>query len=70
MLKKIGDDTMSECSLSMYVSNSDDFLVSGSSDSTSRVWSLKSMECLHVLEGHTDAVNCVAIKVTFSAVCV
>ena len=44
-------------------SNSDDFLVSGSSDSTSRIWSLKSLECLHVLEGHTDAVNCVAIKV-------
>ena len=24
---------------------------------------LKSLECLHVLEGHTDAVNSVAIKV-------
>ena len=46
--------------------NSDNFLVSGSSDNTSRIWNLKSLECLHVLEGHTDAVNCIAIKVKFS----
>ena len=38
--------------------------MSGSSDNTSRIWSLKTLECLHVLEGHTDAVNTVAIKVT------
>ena len=50
----------------MYVvlkSCSEDLLVSGSSDNTGRIWSLNSLECLHVLEGHTDAVNAVAIKV-------
>ena len=42
---------------------SENLLVSGSSDSTSRIWNLESLECLHVLEGHTDAVNSVTIKV-------
>ena len=37
--------------------------MSGSSDNTSRVWNLQTLECLHVLEGHTDEVNSVAIKV-------
>ena len=41
----------------------DELLVSGSGDSTARVWSLQSLDCLHVLEGHTDTVNEVVIKV-------
>ena len=45
------------------MSCSESLLVSGSSDNTGRIWSLESLECLHVLEGHTDAVNAVAIKV-------
>jgi len=41
----------------------DELLASGSGDNTARLWSLKSMQCLHVLEGHTDTVNEVVIKV-------
>lgn len=41
----------------------DELLVSGSGDSTARVWSLQSLDCQHVLEGHTDTVNEVVIKV-------
>ena len=41
----------------------DELLVSGSGDSTARVWSLQSLDCLHVLEGHTDTVNEVVVKV-------
>lgn len=45
------------------MSCSEGLLVSGSSDNTGRIWSLESLECMHVLEGHTDTVNAVAIKV-------
>ena len=41
---------------------SEEILVSGSADNSARVWDLRSLECLHELEGHTDAVNCVVIK--------
>ena len=44
----------------------DELLVSGSGDSAARVWSLQSLDCLHVLEGHTDTVNEVVIKVAQS----
>lgn len=46
-----------------FIFSADDLLVSGSGDNTARIWSLQSLECLHVLESHTDDVNCVVIKV-------
>lgn len=47
-----------------FVFNSaEDFIVSGSSDSSARVWSRSRLDCLHVLDGHTDAVNEVVLKV-------
>ena len=36
--------------------------VSGGKDGTVRLWSLDSGACLRVLEGHTDAVNAVALS--------
>lgn len=39
----------------------DDVIVSGSSDRTVKVWSLKSGECLKTLEGHSSNVTSVAI---------
>lgn len=42
--------------------------MSGSADNTVRVWSLESLECLHVLERHTDAVNEVIMKVIIKCV--
>ena len=44
-------------------------VVSGSSDSTARVWCLKQQECTHVLEGHTDSVNDVKCKVSRPWLC-
>lgn len=37
--------------------------MSGSADNSARIWSLKSLECINVLEGHTDTVNEVTLKV-------
>lgn len=41
---------------------SGNYLVSGSTDKTLRVWCLKSRRCLHVMKGHTSTVRC--LKVT------
>ena len=38
--------------------------MSGSADTSARIWSLATHECVHVLEGHTDAVNEVALMVS------
>lgn len=38
------------------------FAVSGSVDSTLRVWNLATGECLRVLEGHADRINSVALS--------
>lgn len=38
--------------------------MSGSADNLACIWSLETCECSHVLEGHTDAVNEVVIKVS------
>ncbi|KAJ5950023.1 hypothetical protein N7454_001607, partial [Penicillium verhagenii] len=35
------------------------FIVSGSDDSTVKIWSMESQKCLKVLDGHTSAVNSV-----------
>ena len=40
-----------------------EFIVSGSGDGSVCLWSLLSFDCLHLLEGHTDAVNTVVVKV-------
>lgn len=37
--------------------------MSGSADNAARIWSLKSCKCLNVLEGHTDSINEVVLKV-------
>ena len=42
--------------------------MSGSGDNTARVWSLVSLDCLHVLTGHSGSVNCVAIKVCIKSI--
>eukprot|EP01132_Coremiostelium_polycephalum_P007905 gene7905-9728_t len=36
-------------------------LISGSSDSTLRIWDLSTGECVHILRGHTDGVSCLCI---------
>ncbi|EFA85454.1 fatty acyl-CoA synthetase [Heterostelium album PN500] len=36
-------------------------LISGSSDSTLRIWDLSTGECLHILRGHTDGVSCLTL---------
>lgn len=45
-----------------------DILVSGNADSTVKIWSLKSGECLHTLSGcnkHMSAVTCLAFNEKF-----
>jgi WD40 repeat protein len=36
--------------------------VSGSDDTTLRVWDLQTGECVHVLEGHSDHVYCLQVN--------
>ena len=38
-----------------------DIVVSGSTDRTLRVWNADSGECIHVLQGHTSTVRCLAM---------
>ena len=52
------------CQHSMVRVPAADVLVSGSADNSARIWNLETCECSHVLEGHTDAVNEVVIKVS------
>jgi WD40 repeat protein len=44
-------------------------VISGSCDNTARVWNLTTLECVHVLRGHTDKVLCAAVHKT-TYVCV
>jgi hypothetical protein len=39
-----------------------DFVLTGSSDGTARLWSVESSSTLHTLEGHADAVRSVALS--------
>ena len=39
-----------------------DTLVSGSDDTTLRVWDIPTGKCTHVLQGHTDHVYCLQVK--------
>lgn len=39
----------------------DGYIVSGSKDTTIKVWSTTSLECLGTLEGHSDAVRALAV---------
>lgn len=43
---------------------SGDILISGSADNSVRIWDLRSCECQHTLEGHTDSVNEVTLNVS------
>lgn len=49
--------------LPLQYNNAGSIIVSGSADNSARIWNLDSRECVHVLEGHTDTVNGVALKV-------
>jgi len=40
---------------------SGNIVVSGSTDRTLRVWNADSGECIHVLQGHTSTVRCLAM---------
>ncbi|XP_072014308.1 uncharacterized protein [Amphiura filiformis] len=40
----------------------DTLLVSGSSDTTVRIWNVFTGECIHKLEEHTDSVTCLKMK--------
>ena len=44
----------------------DSWLVSGSRDSTIRVWDLDTGRCRHVLRGHTDSVRCLELQGRFA----
>lgn len=39
----------------------DNIVVSGSTDRTLRVWNAETGECIHVLQGHTSTVRCLAM---------
>ena len=39
-------------------------VITGSDDQTARVWNVATGECVHVLNGHTDAVLCAAVHGT------
>ena len=43
----------------------DDTLVSGSRDCTVRIWSLQSLSTILTLQGHTDEVTSLIIKVLY-----
>ena len=43
------------------VATDDGRVVSGSKDTTLRIWSLQSGKCERILQGHTDAVNSIAL---------
>ena len=36
-------------------------VISGSTDNTSKVWSLRNRQCMHTLEGHKEEINCLAV---------
>ena len=39
----------------------DEFIVSGSTDRTIRVWNIMTGACQHILYGHTSTVRCLAL---------
>ena len=44
----------------------EEIIVSGSSDSTVRVWDLKTLQCKAVLDEFNDSVKCLQLKVCVS----
>ena len=44
------------------VSISGDYIVSGSSDKTVKLWSIKEKKLIHTFEGHSDIVSSVSIS--------
>jgi len=47
--------------LAMLPSSDGEYLISGSSDKTVKIWSTKTYECTKTLIGHTNSVYCVAV---------
>ncbi|KAG0043057.1 hypothetical protein BGZ83_011888, partial [Gryganskiella cystojenkinii] len=71
LLASCSEDSIVCCCLRVFEGHSDsvemavftgDRIVSASKDMTTRIWSLSTGKCLHVLEGHMDAINSVAVS--------
>jgi WD40 repeat protein len=43
------------------LSKENDYVISGSADSTLKIWDMQTYKCIRTLEGHTSSITCIAV---------